>query len=260
VTVRNSRPILTASCLRFVSAVLCYLFAAASAAAQDGDIVLNYGKYLGEPYAKVDAAGQLQGGLIKIVGEELAGALGRRARFMLTPRNRSADFLSSGDVDVILLSNPAWLTDSDRFVWTQPLFKESEVVVALQSAHFQTLDDVKGKRIGTTLGFKYFGPIGELLAGGQVQREDASSVSNSLQMLKGGRVDCVIGKLPVIIALAPAIFGAEPLVILTPENTQNDIRAAISTAASADPSVIKAEIERIFQRPDIQARILPANF
>ncbi len=234
--------------------------AIAPAAADDKDIVLNYGKYLGQPYVDTDSSDQLQGGLIKVVGEELAAALGLHPRFMLTPRNRSAALLTTGEVDVILLSNPAWLADSERFVWTQPLFRESEVVVALASAPVRTLADLKGKRIGTTLGFKYFGPIGEMLSRGELQRDDASSVRNSLQMLKGGRVDCVIGKLPVINALAPSIFGGAGLTVLKPDNIENDIRAAISPAAVADPALIKAKIEEIFRRPDIQARILPPNF
>ncbi len=243
-----------------VALVCCVAVAPAAAPADDRDIVLNYGKYLGQPYVDTDAADQLQGGLIKVVGDELAAALGLHPRFLLTPRNRSAAMLTTGEVDVILLSNPAWLPDSQHFVWTQPLFRESEVVVALASAPVRTLADLKGKRIGTTLGFKYFGPVGEMLSRGELQRDDASSVRNSLQMLKGGRVDCVIGKLPVINALAPAIFGADGLTVLKPDNIENDIRAAISPAAIADPALIKAKIEEIFRRPDIQALILPPNY
>ena len=256
----NQRALGTPPRMARISLALFWLLAAAPAVAEDNEITLNYGKYLGAPYVEMDSDDRLRGGLIKIVGEELASALGLHPRFILTPRNRSVAMLASGEVDIILLSNPGWLADSDRFVWTQPLFTESEVVVALASTQMKTLDDLKGKRIGTTLGFKYFGPIGDMLNRGLLQREDAPSVSNSLQMMKSGRVDCVIGKLPVITALAPGIFGAQALSILKPDNVENNIMAAISPAAPVDPQAIKAKIEEIFRRPDIQARILAPNF
>jgi polar amino acid transport system substrate-binding protein len=112
--------------------------------------------------------------------------------FVSLPRKRVADFMSRGLVDVIPRATPLWYPNLNM-EWSNPWLTENDVLVIQKNNPWKPshINDLKGKRIGTLLGFVY-PEFDSLFRHGLLQRDDASSIDANFNKLKLGRVDAVI--------------------------------------------------------------------
>lgn len=131
------------------------------------------------------AGGHFQAAL----GRALAAATGRRARLLELPRNRLAAALEAGDGDILCGYLPAWMPG--EVDWSRAFIPVTDVVVSSNRVPaLRAIEELKGKRIGTVLGFRY--PDFEQALGADFARDDGPSESISLQKMMAGRFDYAI--------------------------------------------------------------------
>lgn len=138
-----------------------------------------------EPLARFEQ-GRLSGGLLKDLGEALAKRTGQKARFLPMPSKRVGAALRAGEADMVCYVRPGWIEGD--FVWVEDLIPDAGLVVAHpRSAPIAQLTDLRGRSIGTVLGYRYQELEGTL--GTDFQRVDARDTGSNLDKLAAGLVD-----------------------------------------------------------------------
>ncbi|NVM78132.1 ABC-type amino acid transport substrate-binding protein [Duganella sp. SG902] len=123
------------------------------------------------------------------LGAALARQLGRPVQYLQLPRTRLMRALESGEGDILCSYLPEWLPgDVD---WTQAFIPISEVVVSSPRVKPPaSVADLRGKRLGTVLGFRY--PELEKIIGKDYIRDDAPSTALSIRKWQARRFDYLI--------------------------------------------------------------------
>ncbi|MGM9514719.1 substrate-binding periplasmic protein [Roseateles sp. DB2] len=113
----------------------------------------------------------------------------------LLPRRRVAALVGRSDwIGLVPWVSPAWFQDPDqhRFIWTDPLMQDEDLVVSLKSqpVDYQGPASLRGLTLGGVFGHVY--PETEsLVKAGEVQRLDSFSQEACLRMLLMGRVHVI---------------------------------------------------------------------
>lgn len=132
---------------------------------------------------------QLAGGIQYDIGQALAKAMGRDAKFETLPRQRMLNALEKGSADVICSYIPQWMPG--QFDWSQPFLPTVEVLLTSAAVERpRTLADVAGQPIGTVLGYKY--PELEKVLGAGFARDNGPTTGASLRKLAVGRMRHVV--------------------------------------------------------------------
>jgi ABC-type amino acid transport substrate-binding protein len=120
------------------------------------------------------------------LGAALARQMGRPVRFLSLPRKRMVGALESGDGDILCGYVPGWV-QGDVY-WSRPFIPTGEVLVSSNRVPApRKLEELKGKPIGTVLGFRY--PEVEQRLGVDFIRDDAPSAELTLLKWQSGRYD-----------------------------------------------------------------------
>ena len=144
------------------------------------------------PYA-LTKNGELESGLIHDIAVDLADRLHRSPSFVLLSRNRIESALVDGTADLYCGYNPAWASAPERLRWSPPLWTERDVFV-LRAGSPPVIDwpDLRGRRIGTILGYRYTPALESMFAAGAATRDDTQSVESNLERLDRGWVDVAV--------------------------------------------------------------------
>jgi polar amino acid transport system substrate-binding protein len=99
-------------------------------------------------------------GLIKDYVEALSDEMGVQVSFLVIPRKRLNEYISSGKADINCYSNPIWNDDPTLFFWSQTLFFVRDIIVGRSSPDKQlqvpkSLNEFNGQAIGTIQGYRY---------------------------------------------------------------------------------------------------------
>ncbi|WP_169333573.1 substrate-binding periplasmic protein [Leeia oryzae] len=141
-----------------------------------------------------DGTPALVDGIIKDWQAALAGALGRTPVNVFYPRKRQELAISKGLADLRCFISPDWLPAALKsgYDWPQPIIRIEERLVSKQAdAHIQTVDALKGKTIGTVLGYQFV-LLDPLFASGTIRRDDSPSETGVIQKLILGRTDYAV--------------------------------------------------------------------
>jgi len=123
------------------------------------------------------------------LGAALARQLGRKVEYVKLPRNRIMAALENGDGDILCSYLPEWLPG--EVDWTRAFIPISEVVVSSPRVKAPaTVEDLRGKRLGTVLGFRY--PELDKTLGQDYIRDDAPSSALSVRKWLAGRFDYMV--------------------------------------------------------------------
>lgn len=123
------------------------------------------------------------------LGAALARQLGRKVEYLKLPRNRIMAALENGEGDILCSYLPEWLPG--EVDWTRAFIPISEVVVSSPRVKPPvTVEDLRGKRLGTVLGFRY--PELEKTLGQDYLRDDAPSSALSVRKWLAGRFDYLV--------------------------------------------------------------------
>ncbi|WP_018152691.1 substrate-binding periplasmic protein [Leeia oryzae] len=143
-------------------------------------------------FADKNSPEKLTGGIVYDLANLLAGELQVDVKFVESSRKRVEFTLLSGNVDIACNTNPAWMAQSGRYGWTQPIFAHEEVIVTLAAEDFKpdTLAELKGKRLGTILG--YFYPELQNAFAHDVKRMDEPTLDSNFRKLQLHLIDALI--------------------------------------------------------------------
>ncbi len=132
------------------------LFSASGSAERRNTLIVGYGDHDAAPYA-IENAEVLNEGIIKDIATEISHELDINLAFVKTPRKRTERYLENNTIHLILITNPAWLSNSDKLQWSEPLFIEKDILVvnSKNKADYRSLADLRGLIIGTIRGYKY---------------------------------------------------------------------------------------------------------
>jgi polar amino acid transport system substrate-binding protein len=125
----------------------------------------------------------------------LGNAMGRTVRFIDLPRNRFVAALEDNSGDILCGYLPEWMPGA--MDWSKPFIPVTDVLLSSGRVPApRSIAALKGKRVGTTLGFHY--PDIERILGDDFVRDDAPSESMSMVKMVAGRFDYVIGTKPTV--------------------------------------------------------------
>ncbi|MGH8353585.1 MAG: substrate-binding periplasmic protein [Pseudomonas sp.] len=175
--------------MRAVLAVLLGCWAGLSGAAE---LRWGFGPSDGMPYVEVHDH-ELQGGFTRLLGERVGQRLGLSVQFIETPNKRLEEFIQRGRIHLICNNNPEWVSQPQRYHWSPPLFEEEDVLLQHRERPPLTgLAALRGKVLGTSLGYVYTPPLMEAFAQGEITRQDVRDLDTRMQMLSKHRLDALI--------------------------------------------------------------------
>ncbi len=194
-------------------------------------LVIGYGDHDSTPYA-IEKGEQLSAGIIKDIATELSGELDIAITFVKTPRKRTERYLENKTIDLILISNPAWLSNSEKLQWSDTIFIEKDIMVvkADNPNSYQNLTDFRGMTIGTIRGYTYPN-LQPFFDRDSFVRYDVSNLSVNFIRLELDRIDAFVDA-DILINYQlkqkknPQIFKVLPLTV-----SQQNIQAALSPNA-----------------------------
>jgi ABC-type amino acid transport substrate-binding protein len=141
-----------------VSAIFTVLFGTSSVYAADTPLRIGVSDSDAPPIVilgKGPNKGMISG-LMKDLGDALARTLGMPPEYVVVSRNRVENNILQSKVDIHCNTNPKWYSNAAQLGWTRELFPQVERLISLKSEpNITKLDQLKGKRIGTTLGYHY---------------------------------------------------------------------------------------------------------
>lgn len=173
--------------------IFCLLFWVIpfSVAYDETEFKVSFGSQNAPPYAIIEN-NELVGGIIRDIVLEIAAELNINVSFHYIPKKRTSGYLMTNKIHAVIISNPKWLEQSERFSWSIPLFKEQDVLVLNQSMlDIQNFDDLLGKTFGTIRGY-YYPTIDSLFETDQIQRSDVSHLNLNFTRLEKGWIDAVV--------------------------------------------------------------------
>ena len=152
------------------------------------------------PCAQFERSGNkntLQGGLEKDWADALARQMGRKPDFIPIPAKRLLALAARGGFDLQCFQSPDWYDPSSKAVYEwfpEALLTIEERLVGLPTADaVQGPDDLKGKRVGVVLGYRY-AALDALFATHAIVREEAPNEVSLLQKQLKGRADYSVVK------------------------------------------------------------------
>lgn len=236
---------------------LCALLLGGGAAAQPATLRIAASEANGSPFVIYDRAGRLAGGLARDIMASLAVVLERQPDFRNPPRSRIELLLQQGELDAACFLAPGWVAEPEKLAWSPALFSIQQVIVQpASSTRPASAEGLRGRRIGTQLGFTY-PELQPLFADGRLQRVDAPTLDNTLAMLARGRVDALVnvdlavfyrieaGQLPFAVRVDPLWAPPDPVYCaFSPQFAVAQPRLATALQAMLDDGRLSAWIAR----------------
>lgn len=135
---------------------------------------------------------EVESGLLKDLGDAIAGEMKLKPTWILLPKNRVAPSLLNGDIDLICHLHEIWQSKIKTDVWwTQELYQSVNVIVYLGKKSVANLKDLNGERVGTVVNFIYHDLEPEFTTK-RITREDGTNNQSNIQKLIHGRLDYIV--------------------------------------------------------------------
>ena len=219
----------------------------AAASPIEPDTVLRMGvsQSWAMPFARY-ANGQLKGGILLDLGQELATRLNLQLRVLVMPPKRVEAMLQAGEVDLHCLVSPKWLLQElPPGRWTEPLLRMDDVLLAPAKHPGAELDlsQVRGASVGLVISYLY-PALDEALTSGRLRREDASTQAQVFEKMLRGRSDFGVSNRLIAEWFNKQHVAAERLKILQ-TLASLDTACALAPEPSQDPARIKAVLRQM---------------
>ncbi|MEK2690388.1 substrate-binding periplasmic protein [Bdellovibrio sp. GT3] len=175
--------------MKLVPLVGSLVFSSMAAMANTGALNTVVPDGMAAPLLNEQKSGEVEG-IIADYNRALFRILKRDGNVSVMTRYRLQEYLLNGKVDYICYASKVWVEDTEKFIWTKPLFTKREVLLG-PTPMPKDPKKLKGKTIGTILGYVY-PKLDPLFQSKWLQREDASSEFSNLNKLRYGRVKYVV--------------------------------------------------------------------
>ena len=152
----------------------------------------GYSPSNGMPYVEsIDH--ELAHGFVRDLGERVGQLLNLQVRFIETPDKRVEASLQQGSIQLLCINNPQWMSAPEKLHWSPSLFEEEDVLAQRSDAPaFNTLDALRGRTLGTSLGYVYPPALMEAFASHAIRRDDVRDLETRLHMLEHNRLDAIV--------------------------------------------------------------------
>jgi polar amino acid transport system substrate-binding protein len=139
------------------------------------------------PFAKFEGDAMV-GGFMYDLALSLAAQAKLTPVFVKLPRTRVQQFVQQGEIDARCYASPAWESQPDAYVWSEPIFRMQELVVHRADAPPITdIADLKGKTIGVIFGYRGYA-FDHLKDRGELTYSPAPSAEHLMRMLAANRI------------------------------------------------------------------------
>lgn len=144
------------------------------------------------PYV-VTEGNELGPSITRAIGELVANRLKSEVRFVEVPNNRLQQALLTGRIDIACNTMPAWHEAPGRHWWSQPLYRDADVVVThVEAPTPERLADMQGMQVGTAHDQQYAAELLEAFRSGTLQRMDVRDTATRLRMIEHSRLDASV--------------------------------------------------------------------
>lgn len=193
-------------------------------------LVIGYGDHNAAPFT-IERGEELQGGIIKDIAKEIAAEIDINVSFVKTPRKRTERNLINDDIHLILLSNPAWLSNK-KLRWSETLFTQKDVMVvrADNPNKYNQISDFRGMVIGTIRGYTY-PSLQSYFEKEQLIRYDVNNLQVNLIRLDLNRIDALVDAEILINHQLKQSDNASHFKVLPLTVSQDPLKAALSPNA-----------------------------
>lgn len=169
-----------------------------------------------KPYTYLDDNGEITGFDVD-VWKEIASRLGASVEFETADFSGLFGLLDSGKLTTI--ANQITVTDErlEKYDFTDPyVYYGAQLVVKNDNEDIKSLEDLKGKKVGVSLGSNYEQIVKDFDINNEIDVITYESYQGSLQDVSIGRIDAVLNdKLAGLIAIEESgldiKFGGEPV-------------------------------------------------
>jgi polar amino acid transport system substrate-binding protein len=145
-----------------------------------------------EPYAFFDSNGNLTGGAMKDIIEEIGKKVGVPVEFVYLSRNRVDAAMEKGAAEIRCYINEAWTNRPTDYLFSQPIFQTSNSIIWKKGRKpITNRSDIEGKTIGTVAGYVHKS-IDGLFKSGKAKRSDAVNEAMNTTLLLKDRIDYAI--------------------------------------------------------------------
>jgi polar amino acid transport system substrate-binding protein len=169
-----------------VSVVVLAVGGRAGELAESGEVKFNVvpGGY--PPFIVKERDEAYRGSMIDIF-REISEALDLKVQLVAFPRKRVDQGMLAGQIDVTIRARE-WVDDPDAFLFSAPVLRIRDVLFsrAEDPVDFEALAGLRGKRLGTHLGYSY-PELEPLFADGTIVRDDGPSEVAMLGKVLRGR-------------------------------------------------------------------------
>ena len=158
---------------------------------ENKEIIIGFNNVAWPPYLIKEDNGKIHGIMIDVM-KEVAQKHGFSVKIMPLPEKRAIKGIAAGEIDVYSKAKD-WVDDPSAYLWTDPVVDSTDVLIFPKDrpVKFETPDDLKGKKMGAILGYRY--PLLEpYFADGRINRDDVKKDSLMLAKLLKGRDDAAI--------------------------------------------------------------------
>ena len=152
----------------------------------------GYSPSNGMPYVEsIDH--ELAHGFVRDLGERVGQLLNLQVRFIETPDKRVEASLQQGSIQLLCINNPQWMSAPEKLHWSPSLFEEEDVLAQRSDAPpLNDLDALRGRTVGTSLGYVYLPALMKAFASNTVRRSDVRDLETRLHMLEHKRLDAIV--------------------------------------------------------------------
>jgi polar amino acid transport system substrate-binding protein len=172
-------------------ALACLLLLCSEGTGYARDLVLFMTNEDWPPFQISDPAFKGKGVIVDVL-TEIATPLGLPLKVQVLPERRGWDMLDHGELDIFLTARE-WTEDPDRYLWTDPLMLNEDVLLfrADSTLRYVSPASLQGRCVAAMEDFVY-PALEPSFREGKIKRIDCGSPYNMLEMLDLGRVDAAL--------------------------------------------------------------------
>lgn len=143
---------------------------------------------------------------------DIMNAVAKAGGFAVTIQNQAFDTLveglESGKLDAVISGMTITDARKEKIDFSEPYYNAAQVIVVLEDTKgFESIDDIKGKRIGVQLGTTGAGMAENVMGADSADLKQFRKYSEVFTDLRLGRIDAIVVDLPVAQSFLKKIPG-----------------------------------------------------